>query len=551
MNKSTICFASLILSIVVQVSAQNSSSDSTMAQRLEVDVAYLASDQLEGREAGRPGYDMAANYVASRFKSLGLLPIDSEQGYFQKVPMLEFSSASPHGGSFTTSGKAAVDLIAGEDYFVYADWRNNNGYVKAPLVFIGYGLVAPNYSRNDFKGLDVKNKIVVFPYAAPDFLPSDERAHYLSTIEQRASELGAIGSIVLYTPSFEELYSYTKLVEGVSNGSFMYWLDSNEQPFTLTPNLRASMIVSMKGVEKLFTKQKMKWQEIVDKIDSGADTLPGFEMDMTATIESKSKHKNIVSHNVVGILPGSDPKLKNEYLVLTAHLDHVGRHETTLVGDDEIFNGAMDNAVGVASVLEVANILSRSPPKRSIIFVALTAEEKGLVGSDYFAHNPTVPIESIAANINLDMPILNYEFTDLIVYGVERTTMETIIQGAAKKYNLTLTPDPTPEHGSFTRSDQYSFVKQGIPSVYLQLGHANGGKAAQEEFVSQHYHTQSDEIEWINFDAARLFTQVNAEIALGIANADARPQWNKGDFFGDTFGRSKDDKIVKQPIDVK
>jgi Zn-dependent M28 family amino/carboxypeptidase len=254
----------------------------------------------------------------------------------------------------------------------------------------------------------------------------------------------------------------------------------------------------------------------------------------------RSTHDEIASPNVVGVLPGSDPARRGEYIVLSGHLDHVGIRPTDEEGDDELHNGAMDNATGIASMLELARLLAKNPPARSIVFLAVTAEEKGLVGSDYFAHYPTVPATGLVANINLDMPILNYDFADIVAFGGERSTMFPIVEAAAERAGLKLSPDPQPEQGFFTRSDQYSFVKMGIPAVYVDLGWANDGQAPQEEFLKEHYHQPSDEADLVNYDALARFAAVNYEIARGVGDMAERPKWKKDDFFGTLFGGPMD-----------
>jgi len=235
--------------------------------------------------------------------------------------------------------------------------------------------------------------------------------------------------------------------------------------------------------------------------------------------------------------------LRDEYVVLTAHLDHLGIRPTEAQGDDEIYNGAMDNAVGVASMIDVARMLKEHGARRSVLVVAVTAEEKGLLGSSYNAANPTVPAHSVVANVNLDMPILSYPFADVVAFGSDHSTLAAPVSAAAGDFGLTFSPDPAPEQGFFVRSDQYSYVREGVPAVNLDLGWANGGEAAQEEFLDRHYHRLSDEVELVDFTQLERFTAVNYAIARNVADLPERPVWNEGDFFGDLFanGRSHPD----------
>jgi Zn-dependent M28 family amino/carboxypeptidase len=245
----------------------------------------------------------------------------------------------------------------------------------------------------------------------------------------------------------------------------------------------------------------------------------------------------MASSNVAGMIEGADPALRGEVIVLTAHLDHIGIRPA--VNGDTIANGALDNASGIATMLEVARGFVEAPvrPRRSMLFLAVTAEEKGLVGADYFAQNPTVPKASLAANVNLDMPILNYDFTNVVAFGAERSTIGPAHGRAAERVGITLQPDPLPQEGLFTRSDHYRFVEQGVPAVFLMTGFANGGEQAFTGFLAGCYHKVCDDLSQpINYGAAARFARVNYEIARELVDADERPRWNPGDFFGQLFG---------------
>jgi Zn-dependent M28 family amino/carboxypeptidase len=239
--------------------------------------------------------------------------------------------------------------------------------------------------------------------------------------------------------------------------------------------------------------------------------------------------------NVIGIVPGSDPVLKNEYIVVSAHLDHVGMGR---LPGDKIFNGAMDNASGVATMLEAARafMTSGKPPRRSIMFVALAAEEQGLLGSAFLAKNPLVGKGRLVANVNLDMPILLYDFQDVIAFGAERSTLGPIVEAAAAKMGVTLSPDPQPQENFFVRSDHYSFVKAGVPAVMLDTGFKNGGEKATREFLAKHYHQVSDDISLpFDWNAAARFAKLNYLIAREIADGDAAPLWYAKDPYGERY----------------
>jgi len=258
---------------------------------------------------------------------------------------------------------------------------------------------------------------------------------------------------------------------------------------------------------------------------------------MTVRAALKTEINRAMSANVAGVIEGSDPALKDEVVVLSAHLDHVGTCPE--VKGDTLCNGAMDNAMGVASMIEVAHGFKhlKARPKRSVLFLAVTAEEKGLVGADYFAQNPTFPKGNLVANVNLDMPLITYDFKDVVAFGAERSSIGPAVARAGATLGIALVPDPQPEQGLFTRSDHYRFVQQGIPAVFLVTGPGGEGAAAMAAFLETHYHQPSDDMKLpFKWGAAARFVALNLAIARELADMPARPSWNKGDFFGTLYG---------------
>jgi Zn-dependent M28 family amino/carboxypeptidase len=271
-------------------------------------------------------------------------------------------------------------------------------------------------------------------------------------------------------------------------------------------------------------------------------TLRSFDLAGTATLASRARLEPVESRNVIARLPGSDPKLAAEHVVFTAHLDHVGIGAPH--AGDAIYNGAQDNAVGVATMLEAASMLAGGParPKRSMLFIALTAEEKGLLGAFHFAAQPTVPAGSLVANVNMDMPLLLADVSDVIPIGIEHSTLESVARRAVAEAGLTLTPDPFPDEVVFVRSDQYAFVRQGVPAIYLLSGVStrDGSDGAQlfRDFHAHRYHLPSDDIgQPIHWTGAARLAYVNYRIGLAIGNDPQRPAWKPGDFFGGKFAR--------------
>ncbi|MBT8099959.1 MAG: M28 family peptidase, partial [Gammaproteobacteria bacterium] len=270
--------------------------------------------------------------------------------------------------------------------------------------------------------------------------------------------------------------------------------------------------------------------------DRPASTPLGIEVSMSR----RTTHEGISSPNVIGIVRGTDPALAGEYVVYTAHLDHIGR-ETAPETNDDINNGAYDNAMGISIMLETANVFAADPPARSVMFIALTAEESGLLGSDYFAHYPTVPIEKIVANVNVDMPLFLYPLADIVAFGSEHSSLQGDVALAARAEGFALTPNPLPEENLFVRSDQYSFVRQGVPSIFLVSGFTSldpehDGEALFRDHLKNHYHKPSDDLSRpVDWPSAVRFTRSHIRIGYAVANATARPTWNDGDFFGERF----------------
>jgi hypothetical protein len=512
--------------------AQDKSGDNIRAH-----ITFLSSDLLKGREAGSAEYDIAANYVASQMAQLGLRPMGREGGYFQPVPLFAYR-ATDTGSLVLHDTKGRVPLTFGQDYVVSGSALGDNIQLDAPLVFVGFGLVAPDHGRDDYQGLDVRGKIVVLLPGAPKSYQTEERAYYGNTRNKLAVALahGAAGVISLDTPSREKLYPFINAVRQYQNWG-MTWRMADGKPF-LGAAIPALATISVAGAEKLFAGAKTPYPQIAAAADTPATILHGFPLPLSLRAELNSEHKTVESENVVGVLPGGDPVLKGEYVVLSAHLDHIGI--TPPIRGDSINNGAMDNASGVAITLDVARLFAASgkPPRRSVLFLVDTAEEKGLLGAEYFARNPTVPARAIASDVDIDMPILTYDFADVTAFGADRSSMGASVRKAAARLNIALSPDPMPEESVFTRSDHYRFVERGIPAVFLTTGFANGGEAATRYFLANNYHKPSDDLSQpFNWAAAAKFARLNYEVSRELADADMRPAWNKGDFFGDKFAK--------------
>lgn len=507
------------------------------AEKIETYMSFLASDDLKGREAGTPGYDEAADYVAKQFEVLGLTPAGENDTYFQSVTLKRaYRNEDAALVTLKTEDGKDIPMTPGEDYAIGPSVSHEESAVTAPVVFAGYGIVAPKEGRDDYEGLEVDGKIVATLARTPSGIQTEERAFYGSQKSKEASKRGAVGVLSIPTRTSEKVYSFERLVnEGRLDGASMSWVAPDGDTYSRAPGIQASAGLSMQGAEKLFTNAPTPLSEILEAAEAEGGVTPTFDLSVTVTIEQKSIIDEVKSANVIGMIEGTDPELKEEVLILSAHLDHIGISKTD--EEDVINNGALDNAAGIATLLEAARMMkANKPPRRSVMFLAVTAEEKGLLGSQYFAKNPTVPKENIVGDINLDMPILTYDFTDVVVFGGTRSTFNGAITEAANEMGLTVSPDPMPEQGIFTRSDHFRFVEEGIPSVMLTTGYANGGEEAWGTHFAENYHRPSDDMDNnLNFDAAAKFAELKTRIAFTLANADERPLWNKGDFFAKQF----------------
>ena len=501
---------------------------------MKAHVMFLASDAMRGRDAGSAEFAIAANYVASQFYAAGLRPAGDEGGYLQKVPLIEVRAADK--GAVTLGGQA---LTFGEEYLPGINPAAAETTLRGKVVYVGYGVVSPTAKRDDYAGVDVRGKIVAVVRGAPSGLDSEEAAHFggLATKAAIAKARGAIGVIALQTPEGAARLPLSQMARNYDSAS-VSWAEPDGTGHVMGGGVPVVATIGAAGAEKLFAGSSTSWAKAATALSGkGRFRAVALKPDMSVTL--KTAIKPLPSFNVAGILPGSDPTVAAETVVLSAHLDHVGVGSPNAKGDT-IYNGAMDNAVGIASLIEEAKKFKASgkAPRRSILFLAVTAEEKGLVGSDYFANHPTIEKANMVADVNLDMPIITYKFTDVIAFGAARSTLGDIVKRAAGEAGASFSPDPMPDMALFVRSDHYRFVQQGVPSVFLWPGTSGPGKAAVDAFFASNYHKPSDEVVQgppIDWESGERFIDVNYRIAREIADAAQRPAWNKGDFFGTLY----------------
>ena len=512
------------------------------AARIRADIGFLADDLLEGREAATRGYDIAARYAAAALAAAGCAPGADDGSYFQQVPLVESTSTST--SMRLTADGTTTDLTLPDQGLVIANATQATTHVNAPVVFAGFGVTAPAFDYDDYAGLDVKGKIVAFLFNAPPRLPSEPRAHY-SSFEQKlrnAADHGAVAVVTAFGPDDVKRFPWEE-VQAALGRSVFRWVDDDGTPAPGDSRLKAVAYLSPEGSARLFAGAPLSFAQA---LEAGRNSRPGgAELGTTLTIAATASHKRVSSPNVVGVLKGSDPLLARTSVVLTAHLDHIGVRPD---GEgDHINNGAYDNATGSAIVLEVARVLAAQPsrPKRSVVIVLVTAEEKGLLGSDYFAHHPVNAAGRLIAAVNLDMPVFLTASSDIVAFGSENSSLGAVVRRAADSAAYTLSPDPMPEQNIFVRSDQYSLVKQGVPAVYLMPGFTAkdpsvNGQEVIGRFLAAHYHKPSDDLSLpMDLDAVQRFARVNLAVVRAIADDPDEPAWNPGNFFGTTFAGRK------------
>lgn len=509
---------------------------------IEADMHYLADDLLQGRQPGSRGFELASKYVESQFISMGLLPGVAAKTYVQPVSFVK-GLVDETKSSLTLSSKGvSTTLMYDVDFMVQPNLVNVNSDVAAALVFVGYGVHAPKLGYDDYKKIDVKNKIVVSFNQAPESFPSNERAYFSSASTKYAEAIkrGAIGVISMQLPN-DQRSTWEAMVRRSKQGS-LRWADADGVAQNTFSQLKVIASLNPEKIEKLFTQTKKDLETVIKSIK--ASKSQSFDLNIEAKMHVVTKTTSIASSNLIGVIPGNDPVLKNEYVVYTAHIDHFGIGVP--VKGDSIYNGAHDNASGVALVLEIARTYKRlqEKQKRSIIFTIVTGEEYGLLGSDYFANNPTVPKENIVANFAIDMPFFFHPVLDIVPYGAQHSSLSKPLDVATKYLNLEIGPDPLPEQVIFIRSDHYSFIRQGIPALFIKSGFKTVATDTTDRNVTDvawrrtTYHTPQDDMnQSFDFNAAATHVKVNFLTGYLVANDPQRPTWNVGDFFGGKFGK--------------
>ena len=507
---------------------------------LEAHVRFLADDLLEGRGTGSRGHEIAARYVAAQFAALGLEPAGDQGTFFQSVPLRQ-SEVIPEAGTLElTLGGRPIPLTPGRDFVLWPSLARESGEVSAQVVYVGFGVSAPELGYDDYAGVDVKGKIALILAGAPGSFPNDAHAFYssLQLKTQVAAAKGAVAVLRFNSPSEEKRVPFAKIAERAGQPA-MTWVSETGVPDGVPAELAAAAFLSSSGAEALFSGAPRSLPEVFDA--ARASRPASFAWPLQAHLKVVCRHALLRSPNVLAILRGSDPAQSREYVVLSAHLDHLGIGAPR--DGDSIYNGAYDNASGTAGILEIAQALTRlpRPPRRSILFAAVTAEEKGLIGAEYFASHPTVPEGSIVADLNMDMFLTLYPLKDIVAFGGEHSSLGKVVGDLATKVGLEMAPDPFPEEVLFIRSDHFPFVKKGIPAVMLSPGlkstdpAVNGGEVMRRWVATRYHSPQDDMSQPMDFGEAARIARLYLLIAESVADTPKRPSWVPGDFFGTRF----------------
>jgi len=505
--------------------------------RLQAHVRVLADDRMEGRGTGTPGYDRAAQYVAEQMQELGLAP-GGKGGYLLPVPFLRGELQQGSSAFELRRGSESVPLEVGRDVLLSPDYLRTKWTTEAPLVFVGHGVAAPELGHDDFAGLDVRGKVLVAFRGAPPRFPANERAYYSNNVvkEQMAAARGAIGIVQITKPDDEARAPWARNMRQSRLPGFR-WTDERGAPSNTQASIELAASLSATAERRVFEGSGKSYEEAVAAAESSL--VQSYPLAWSVKAVRVTKHTRTTSPNVAGVLRGSDPKLARECVVVSAHLDHLGISEP--VDGDSINNGAYDNASGTAMMLETARAFAslKVKPKRSIVFLSVTGEEKGLQGSDYFAQHEAPDSMDVVANLNLDMVLMLRPVKQVVAIGAQHSTLGAVMEKAAAAAGLELVPDPMPQEVVFVRSDQFSFVKQGVPAVFpvsANDGTVEGGSEVAH-WRTDHYHSPNDDLaQPFHWASGARFTAMAFWATWLVADTPQPPRWQPGDFFGTRFG---------------
>ena len=522
------CFV-LILGLVGNSPAQQPAPNHFDGKTWWSHVKILADDSMEGRETGSEGLRKAEEYVVQQLTKAGLEPAGTN-GYYQPVKFISRQIIEKDSTTALIRNGTEEPLSLGEDAYFSTRVDLSTDEIKAPLVFVGYGLKIPEKNYDDFAGLYLKGKIVVLLSGSPSDIPAALASHYQSGGERwkALQQAGAIGIISIPNPASMDI-PWSRMSLNRAHPQ----MELADAEFHDTAGEKMALTFNPAKAERLFAGSGHSFQEVAD-LGKDRKPLPHFPLTVSLKAQARVQTTEINSANVVAKLQGNDPKLKNEYVVLSAHIDHIGIGEP--INGDRIYNGAMDDGSGSALLLDMATSFKEHPEKirRSILFVFVTAEEKGLLGSKYFAAHPTVDSKLIIADINVDMFLPIVPLKVLRVQGLADSDLGDRARDVAQTHGVRVQPDPEPLRNLFIRSDQYNFVRHGIPALIMDVGFDPGSTEQKtfKDWLTNRYHAPSDDINQpVDLSAAALYEEIVRELLISVANTNERPQWRPDSFF--------------------
>jgi Peptidase family M28 len=494
-------------------------------------VRFLADDTLEGRNVGTPGYEKAVDYVESQFKAIGLKPAGT-LGFRQPVKFDRRKLAADQTQLVLVREGQEESLVIGQDGSLNARGELN-GSKEAPMVFIGYGLSIPDAGWDDLAGVDVRGKIAVYVNAFAPVKVTDNVKSHASTADERWAAVKRAGGIGIATMALPPPPGATPPAQSGGGGAPQPVITLTDRDLQNLSGQVVSLSFTPRGAEKILAGTGHTLAQIAQLVKD-SQPLPKFSLPGTLRMRAALTRDTFEAANVAALFEGSDPALKNEYVVITSHLDHVGIGRA--VNGDTIYNGAMDDASGIAAMLQIAHMLKQShaTTKRSILFVAVSAEERGLLGSRYFAAHPTVPADKIVADINLDMFLPLYPLKVIEVQGFAESSLGETVRVVARELGVEVQTDREPDQNRFIRSDQYSFIRRGVPALAFKFGYEFGSQDEKTRlaWVRDRYHRPSDDLNQpVDLEAAAKFNRVIMALLRRVADEAARPTWNADSFF--------------------
>jgi len=491
-------------------------------------VKVLADDKMEGRDTGSRGERAAQAFAVEQMKKAGFEPAGTN-GFYQPVKFVSRQLVEKDCSLTLVRDGKSEPLVVGDDALISSRVAPAP-HVEAPLVFVGYGLKVPEKNYDDFAGVDVKGKLAVIFSGSPEEIPGPLASHYQTLLERwkTLKAAGAVGMVSLINPASMDI-PWSRITANRNHPT----MDLDYPEFDETSGAQLYVTVNPASAEKFFAGSGHTFEEIA-ALGKDRKPMPHFPLAVSIEARTKVETQKVESANLVARLPGSDSARKDEFVVLSAHIDHVGIGAP--INGDNIYNGAMDDGSGSALIMDMAASFKKNPEKlrRSLLFVFVTGEEKGLLGSKYFAAHPTVPGKSLVADVNVDMFLPIIPLKVLRVLGLDDSDLGDLAKSVAQSEGVSVQPDPEPLRNLFIRSDQYNFIRHGVPALIMSVGWEPGTPEQKifKDWLTNRYHAPSDDINQpVDLQAAAKYEEIVRGMLIDIANGDQRPQWKQDSFF--------------------